>query len=247
MHTKEKRRPTQARYPDASSKENPRELLAELSHNLQTPLAILKARVERLRFPLVHDGRMHDDFRKVDDSIDSLSRAIAEILAASAAPGRTQCAVNKQRRFSLSKLIQDVASDAAIVAESQGIALITHIAPRIMCFGDARALYEAGMNLLGNAVKYMGDGPRKEIIVRLTREGAHAMLTVTDTGIGIPPKDVPHIFNRFYRGARVYDVAPGMGLGLASVERAVSAHGGRIEVSSAVGEGSTFTISLPLR
>lgn len=100
-------------------------------------------------------------------------------------------------------------------------------------------------NLLGNAVKYSPDGG--EIVVRVWREGDEANMTVTDRGIGVPSTDLPHLFERFHRGANVDDRRfAGMGLGLFIVRGIVEGHGGRIRASSRVGSGTTFHVTLPI-
>jgi signal transduction histidine kinase len=103
-------------------------------------------------------------------------------------------------------------------------------------------------NLIGNAVKYSPDG--SEITISLTRErGAgrdEAVLAVQDRGIGISEHDLPHIFDRFYRGENAQGGISGSGLGLAGTRQIVEQHGGTIEVDSREGAGSTFTVRLPL-
>ena len=100
-------------------------------------------------------------------------------------------------------------------------------------------------NLISNAVKYSPDGG--EVIVRLVRAGELIRLTVSDPGIGIPPQDIPFIFERFYRSQLTARVARGLGAGLYVVRRLVQAHGGHISVSSTVGGGTTFVVVLPCK
>jgi signal transduction histidine kinase len=101
------------------------------------------------------------------------------------------------------------------------------------------------VNLLDNAVKY-SDGSRKDVTVRLTQTPTEAMISVADTGIGIGEADRQRIFERFVRGPGAHLNRQGFGLGLAIARELVTAHRGRIEVVSAPGAGSTFTIRLPL-
>jgi signal transduction histidine kinase len=82
--------------------------------------------------------------------------------------------------------------------------------------------------------------------VRVAREGRTAVLSVTDAGMGIPAADLPHVFERFYRGGNVAGRIPGSGIGLAGAARIVERHGGRIDAHSRLGAGSTFTVRLPL-
>jgi signal transduction histidine kinase len=98
------------------------------------------------------------------------------------------------------------------------------------------------MNLIGNAIKYSGSTSRVQ--VEVDRDSEHVILRIIDEGIGIPPDDIAHLFNAFYRASNVGTI-PGTGLGLAIVRRAVDAHGGAIEVTSQVDRGTTFTVLLP--
>jgi two-component system phosphate regulon sensor histidine kinase PhoR len=108
---------------------------------------------------------------------------------------------------------------------------------------DADALEQAILNLLSNAMKYSGSG--RTIDLRLNREAGNAMIAVTDLGCGIAVSEQTRIFEKFYRIAE-HHLIPGTGLGLTLVEHTARAHGGRVDVRSAPGEGSTFSIVLPL-
>jgi signal transduction histidine kinase len=99
-------------------------------------------------------------------------------------------------------------------------------------------------NLLDNATKFSPDGGK--IAVRVAREGASAVLTISDEGLGIPEADLPHIFERFRRGSNVEGQIPGSGIGLAGARQVVEQLGGRISVTSREGGGSTFVVRLPL-
>jgi len=108
--------------------------------------------------------------------------------------------------------------------------------------GDAEALEQVVVNLVENAIKYGGG---QEIVVRLERDGANAVLSVQDHGMGIETSEVPRIFDKFYRGTSGAHRAPGFGLGLAIVREVVTAHRGRVSVSSQPGHGSLFRVVLP--
>jgi signal transduction histidine kinase len=123
---------------------------------------------------------------------------------------------------------------------------LDHAVPsEIYIHGDQLQLYRVMMNILTNAVKYTPTGGC--IDIRLQVEDEQALIEISDTGLGIAPEDLPHIFNRFYRidSARNRDQG-GTGLGLAIVKAIVAAHGGKISVESIIGEGTTFFVSLPL-
>jgi two-component system sensor histidine kinase SenX3 len=106
-------------------------------------------------------------------------------------------------------------------------------------------LQQAILNLLTNAMKYSGQS--REIELRLRRENGHAVIEVTDRGVGIAPEEQERIFEKFYRAPTPENrLIPGAGLGLALAEHIAAAHGGRVAVRSSPGQGSTFTIRLPL-
>jgi signal transduction histidine kinase len=110
---------------------------------------------------------------------------------------------------------------------------------------NADALEQAILNLLSNAMKYSGDA--REIELELVRQDGHAVIRVSDHGIGIPASEQGRIFEKFYRApTRENQLIPGTGLGLALVAHIAKVHGGAVDVRSAPGSGSTFSISLPM-
>jgi two-component system sensor histidine kinase BaeS len=109
---------------------------------------------------------------------------------------------------------------------------------------DGRWIHQAVTNLLGNAAKFTPAGGR--VTLRTATVGDRVLLTVADTGVGITPDQLPHIFERFWRGTNPMQAA-GSGIGLAVVAELVRAHDGEIEVSSTPGEGTEFVVSLPRR
>jgi two-component system sensor histidine kinase BaeS len=126
-----------------------------------------------------------------------------------------------------------------------GIALELVSTPDLLLMGDGQRLRHMLLNLLDNAIRYTPPGGM--VCVSLEARGMSAYLRVADTGIGIAPDDVTHIFDRFYRADAARGRASGgAGLGLAIVRWCVEAHGGTIGVESQVGHGTTFTVTLPL-
>jgi signal transduction histidine kinase len=116
----------------------------------------------------------------------------------------------------------------------------------LLIVGDELRLEQVIQNLIQNAIKYSPSGGR--IDVEVARRGDRACVTVTDQGIGIPPAALPRLFSRFYRASNVNPQhITGMGVGLYVVKEIVNLHGGEVEVTSQEGEGSTFTICLPLK
>jgi signal transduction histidine kinase len=111
--------------------------------------------------------------------------------------------------------------------------------------GDSDRLKQLMLNLVDNAIKYTPAGGT--VSLSLSRQNGWAHLTVSDTGVGIPQEDLPHIFDRFYRVDKARNrLQGGSGLGLAIAKWIVQAHGGGIQVNSRVGEGTTFTVTLPV-
>lgn len=222
--------------------EEQRRMIVDLSHNLQTPLAILKTKVERLRKTMIHDAELVT----LEQSVDTLSNFIYDLMSLA---NLDQALLLEERvPFSLSRLVEEIAEEVGVIAEQEGVTVRSDVARDIIVVANEKRIREAVMNLASNALKYIGTVGPREMRLTLESEETVAVLTVADTGIGIPDKDLPHIFERFYRGnARIYGAAPGTGLGLSITERIVKDHGGAIEVESEVGKGTTFTLRLPLQ
>ncbi len=130
------------------------------------------------------------------------------------------------------------------VAEARGIRLSGRLLPTPVLEGDRRRLQRALANLIDNAIKYTPAGGQVEVVLRLHQEQVE--IAVRDSGPGIPAAELPHLFDRFYRGDRSRH-QPGNGLGLSLARAVAHAHGGEIFVESCAGTGSTFILSLPLR
>jgi signal transduction histidine kinase len=116
--------------------------------------------------------------------------------------------------------------------------------PALCIQADGNKVQRILMNLVSNAIKYTPENGT--ILVSAAKKGHWAVITVQDTGYGIPKEELPHIFDRYHRVDKHKDKASGTGLGLAIVKSLVAAHGGEIRVSSEEGVGSTFTVKLPL-
>jgi signal transduction histidine kinase len=148
------------------------------------------------------------------------------------------------RPLDLSAVVQSVVEEFRPTLRQHDLRLEGVAEPAIVD-GDQRALEQVLLNLLGNAVKYSPRGG--PIMVRLEQQDGSAALTVGDQGIGIPMAAQPHLFQRFYRATNVRaDQFSGFGLGLYLVKEIVSRHNGSVEVASTEGQGSAFTVRLPL-
>ena len=137
----------------------------------------------------------------------------------------------------------DTVAAAAPVPSGKSVAVDNAIDPELEVSADRSHLHNILLNLVENALKY--SGPHVGITAEARVADGAVSLSVSDTGNGIPPGDLRHIFNRFYRGKASAGSQPGMGLGLAYVKLLVEAHGGSVAAVSRVGEGSRFTITLP--
>ncbi len=217
----------------------------DASHELRTPLAILRGETEvSLRW-----AREPDDYRRTLESnleeIDRMGRIIEDLLtlAKSDAGEMTM----EMKELSLSDLLQELYLQGRTLAEGKGIEVLLHleVGEEIRIRGDELRLRQMFLNLISNAIKYTPTGGTADITLSL--ENGQAVVAVADSGIGIPQEHLPHIFDRFYRIDKARNRADGgTGLGLAIVKSIVAAHSGRIEVTSTPGQGSVFTIRLPI-
>jgi signal transduction histidine kinase len=128
------------------------------------------------------------------------------------------------------------------LAEERGIDIRTNVPAELAIDVDRNRMRQVLANLLDNAVKYTSAGGVVQIAAR--RDTSDAVLTVSDTGVGIPPEELPRIWDRLYRGDKSRSTR-GLGLGLSLVKAIVAAHGGRVDVQSRPGAGSTFELRLP--
>lgn len=221
--------------------ERQQRMIVDLSHNLQTPLTVLKCKLERLDRTLLHDT----DTKTICQSVDAISRVISDMLALVNLDGALQS--TPRIPLSLSCLVDEIAEELTVIAEAKGISVIARTESNIHILGDARHVREAITNITCNAVKYIGESGTKEIGLSLMRKGGMAVLLVKDSGTGIAPQDLPHVFDRFYRGSnQMYGKEPGSGVGLSIVAKIIKEHGGSVNVESGVGRGSSFTLRLPL-
>lgn len=220
------------------------EMLEHVAHELRTPLTaaigtldlarrqIRSGKVERLE-PLIGSAR---------DALERLSRLTGDLVQAS----RGSLPEMERRYLALDDLLNQACDWATAAAVDKRLEIIRPAQPSgAMILGDSDALLSVFGNLLSNAIRYTPSGGT--VTVRSDTAGGFAVVEVADTGIGMSPEVREHIFDRFYRApvARQQD-AQGLGLGLTLVTSLVDVHHGTIEVESAVGEGSTFRVRLPL-
>ncbi|PYR31442.1 MAG: sensor histidine kinase, partial [Acidobacteria bacterium] len=217
-----------------------REFATDASHQLQTPLAVMKSSLE---FADRRIGIPHEELlAQLSAGVTEMSAVLADLQALALADA--DLAGTRSGLVNFSETCAEALEIVTALAESSEIVVEARIQPAIQVWGDPVRLRQVVLNLGDNAVKYTGEGGRVQL--SLTHNHSNAVLQVTDTGKGVDPQHLPHIFERFYRADRRASDAAGTGLGLAIVKRIVEVHRGSIEVSSRPGQGSTFTVTLPL-
>jgi two-component system, OmpR family, sensor kinase len=224
--------------------ERQKQFTSDASHELRTPLAVLRGDME---LALRRERTSEEYQRTLSSNLEEvirLSRLVEDLLMlARADAGRVEL---RCEPVNLTELCQKMAEYIAPLAEQREQTLNYHVpAQAVRVHADVHRIKQLLLNLLDNAIKYTD--PQGTITLTLTTEAQEAVLAVADTGRGIPPEDVPHVFERFFRrSAKTSDrSAPGSGLGLSIVKWIVEAHGGKIDVQSQLGVGTTFTVRLP--
>lgn len=220
-----------------------RRFSADASHELRTPLTVMKGETElALRRP-----RSAEDYRLVLESsleeIDRMSRIVDELLfLARADLGEVRM---ESKPVRLDTLMEDIQRQATVLGQEQQVQVAVGAIEPVTVLGDELRLRELILNLVDNAIKYSHRGGKVELALKRDRNVAR--LSVVDNGIGIPPEAQARIFDRFYRtgDARTH-YKKGTGLGLSICKWIAEAHQGRIEVQSTIGQGSQFTVVLPL-
>jgi signal transduction histidine kinase len=214
--------------------------LDNVAHDLRTPLMRLRAAAEAgLRTgPSARDPR-----EALADCLEEVERVVAMLDTLMDISEAEVGAMRLSREpLELSDVVRDAVSLYADVAEEKGVALETRGAPGVCVSADRNRMRQVVANLLDNAIKYTPAGGRVEVSTAL--DGGEAVLTVTDTGVGIPPGERPRIWDRLYRGDASRSER-GLGLGLSLVKAVVEAHGGRVDALSSPGAGATFVVRLP--
>ena len=215
------------------------------SHELKTPLATMKILLENLIYQPDMPSELRAEFMQdMNHEIDRLSGIITDLLTLTQMDSK-QTAM-KMENVDLSALCEDTVHAHQLAATKAKLSLQADIAESVTLLGDESKLSQVVYNLIDNAVKYTPEGG--SVHVSLKSDSREAVLVVRDTGIGIPEEDVKHIFDRFYRVDKARSRATGgTGLGLSIVRQMVQLHGGEVRVESAAEQGSTFTVTLPIR
>ena len=221
-----------------------RDFLADVSHELRTPLAALRTFNELLREGAAEDPVARAEFLESSgqqiERLDWLAQNLLELSKLDSG-----LVLLDLRPDDLRAAVESAVEQNSSAAERRGVSLSLHLpAAPIRIRHDPQRIGQVVANLVANAVKFTGRGGSITVDVAGTPDGAR--IDVADTGVGIDATELPHIFERFYRGSRANEArGSGSGLGLAIVHSIVDMHGGRVVVESRVGSGSRFTVTLP--
>ncbi len=221
------------------------QFISTISHELRTPLSVIRIQVDNL---LKYHSRLRRDQRLemlkgIQQQAATLQKMMEEIFTyARWESGQVQL---ERQTFDLVEVLQELLEEFRAVTELKGIRLTGRFPERLEIQADRVQIQQAVRNLLDNAVKFSPSGGEVEVEVRET-EGNRVQIQVRDSGPGIPEEDLPHIFERFYRGQTTQQV-PGTGLGLAIVQAVVAEHQGIVWAENRPEGGACFTIELPAR
>ena len=223
------------------------DFVSNVSHELRTPLASIKAYVEMLVDGEAEDPATQREFYDIiAGETDRLSRLIDNILNIS----RIESGVVKVVRepLSLTTVVKQAIEVAAPQARAKNIKLVEQVAPAFcQVEADRDMIYQAVLNLLSNAIKYTPHGGTVTASVAADERRGVVRCEIKDSGVGIPPEDLPHIFDKFYRVRSSSKMAKGTGLGLNLVKHIVeTVHTGQLSVVSQPGTGSAFSFELPI-
>jgi signal transduction histidine kinase len=218
-----------------------RDFVANASHELKTPVSAIIASSEALQLAVQRGDASAVDFaRQIEGSATQLDRLVADLLDLS----RLERDEPELEPLNLGHLVREEVERVRIVAEERGIEVTVDLAD-VQVAGSRGDVAIAVRNLLDNAIRYTSSGGK--IGAELESVGDEAVLRITDTGDGIPTRDIERVFERFYRVDNARSRATGgTGLGLAIVKHVVESHGGSVTVQSELGAGSTFTARLPV-
>jgi signal transduction histidine kinase len=219
-----------------------RRFLADASHELRTPLTVIKGELQEIVAGNAVEGAVRERVGSVLEEVARLEHLVSGLLVLSRLDAGD--ARREWYDIDLAALSASTAEQMRLMAEDRGIQLQTSGLEPLVVRGDRGRLKQVIVNLLDNAIRFTPRGGA--VALRTFREGSDELLEVRDTGVGIPPAALPHLFERFYRvdEARSRDEG-GAGLGLSIAESICAAHGARLEVDSELGLGSRFRLRFP--
>ncbi len=216
------------------------QFIADVAHEMKTPLATLRTTFE----VALSKERTKDEYKKAIEAAiveaDQLSSTLKDVLDLAWSESPTE--QKPMTQLNLTELMEELGDIAQKLATKKHITVKTNLVKNSVINGYKEKLAQAVMNVIENAIKYTPSNGK--VSITLEKLHAKAIITITDTGNGIAQEDIPHIFDRFYRGAKT-DKVFGSGLGLAISKSIITLHQGYIAIESTPKRGSTFTITLP--
>jgi heavy metal sensor kinase len=215
---------------------------ADAAHELRTPVSVILTQTQTALSRERYAAEYRETIEACQRSAQRMRRLIESLLELARLDAGQE--TMKRVRFNLAGTVNDSAEQLKPIAGQHNLKILTELAP-VEITGDAERLARVITNLLSNAIEY--NRPEGEVRVKLEAQAGLAVLAVSDTGPGISGEDLPHVFERFYRGDKARTTSNGnAGLGLAISKAIVEAHGGTIEVASQEKVGTTFTVRLPV-
>ncbi len=218
-----------------------RRFLADVGHELRTPLTVIRGNVDLMRRMNCTDDESMDSIRS---EVDRMTRLVGDLLLLAQAESGKLPLVYAD--VEIDSLVLEVLNQMSVLAKDRLTLKIGEI-DQVMVCGDKDRLKQVFVNLIGNAIKYTPTGG--EVVVGVAKLDNRARITISDNGPGIPKEDLPHIFERFYRGEKSRTRSrdgKGFGLGLSIAYWIVRNHNGQIDVSARETGGTTFSVWLPL-
>jgi len=217
-----------------------RQFSTDVSHELRTPLTVVRGQLEVALFTAQTVEQYREAMADALEGVERLSNIVRALLMLSQAESGQL--VLQKSDLDFAEIVRDLVDEHQIPAEAQGVRLTAELPVTCHINADRTQIERLVSNLLGNAIKYTPAGG--QVKVSLASEFDQVKLAVEDTGVGISPDHLPHIFDRFYRVPSA-DPDKGLGLGLSFVAWIVKAHGGSIDVESKPGNGTRFVVTLP--
>jgi heavy metal sensor kinase len=217
-----------------------RQFSTDVSHELRTPLTVVRGQLEVALFTAQNVEQYREAMAEALEGVDRLSNIVRALLMLSQAESGQL--VLQKTHLDLAEVARDLVDQHQIPAEAQGVRLSADLPEPCLIYADRIQIERMLSNLLGNAIKYTPAGGAVKVMLRC--EDEQVKLMVEDTGVGIAPDHLPHIFDRFYRVPSA-DPEKGLGLGLSFVAWIVKAHGGTIDVQSELQKGTRFIVTLP--
>ncbi len=219
-----------------------RDFVTAFTHDLRTPLATVKGYIELVRMDGPLTVRQEEDLVGITRAADSMKTLIEDLLELSRLERLEEL---PREDIQLEETVQESIKATKPQARARQIELVLERADKdLVIDGNAVLLSRAVGNLVDNAIKYTPEGGKVQI--KLAHQNGNALIKVIDNGPGIRARDLPRVFEKFYRARPELDDVPGSGLGLSIVKTITEQHGGQVWAESEPNEGSTFTISLPI-